>query len=365
MMMSDEGDSDFMSDSDMSSDDDFEVTEPRIKNEQYLEETVEAYSDEVFFEHFRLSKDTTQRIGEKYSTSQYFHDGSGQYGKLSAWHQVLIFLWYIGHQTASYRDVGDRFNVTISSVNRIVQRLTLFLSNLSIDIIKWPNEAEKRLSEEHFRANGFPNIIGAIDGSHIKIDRPINDPHSYINRKGYYSIQMQAVCDHKRKIIDVFIGYPGSVHDSRVFRNSPLQNSLEAKCGRYFILGDSGYPLQGNLLTPYKDRGNLTRRQQNYNIKLAKNRYVIEHNFGILKQKFRQLYHCKLRSPRLIIHLIRAACVLHNIAINDEFILNEEEILNQIPVDNVQPEDPDSEDDDNEHVELAIIRNRVANSLAM
>ncbi|KAJ8980498.1 hypothetical protein NQ317_000614 [Molorchus minor] len=139
---------------------------------------------------------------------------------------VLIYMWYMGHQTASFRDVGDRFDVTISSVNRIVRRLTLFLSNLSADIIKWPDENEKHISEEHFRSNGFPNVIGAIDGSHIKIDKPSNDP------------EMQAVCDHQRKIRDVFIGYPGSVHDSR----------------------DSGYPLQGNLLTPYKDRGNLTNK---------------------------------------------------------------------------------------------------------
>ncbi|KAJ8975441.1 hypothetical protein NQ317_014199 [Molorchus minor] len=112
-------------------------------------------------------------------------------------------------------------------------------SNLSPEIIKWPNDVEKRVSEEHFWENGFPNVLGAIDGSHIKIDKPDTDPDSYINRKGYYSIQMQAVCDHTQKILDVFIGYPGSVHDSRVFRNSPLKNNLEEKCGQYFLLADN------------------------------------------------------------------------------------------------------------------------------
>lgn len=97
----------------------------------------------------------------------------------------------MGHQTASFRDVADRFNVTISSINRIIYRLTMFLSNLSPEIIKWPTQNEKRISEEHFRANGFPNIIGAIDGTHIKLDKPENDPDSYLNRKGYYSIQVK------------------------------------------------------------------------------------------------------------------------------------------------------------------------------
>lgn len=75
-------------------------------------------------------------------------------------------------------------------LSRIIQRVTRFLSNLSPEIIKWPTEAQKQQSEEHFRTNGFPNIIGAIDGTHIKIDKPQTDPDSYINRKGYYSIQV-------------------------------------------------------------------------------------------------------------------------------------------------------------------------------
>lgn len=66
----------------------------------------------------------------------------------------------------------------------------MFLSNLSATVIAWPNENEKRIIEAHFREKGFPNVMGAIDGSHIKIDRPENDPESYINRKGYFSVQV-------------------------------------------------------------------------------------------------------------------------------------------------------------------------------
>jgi hypothetical protein len=33
---------------------------------------------------------------------------------------------------------------------------------------------------------------------------------------------MQAVCNKDKKFTDVFIGYPGSVHDSRILQNSDL-----------------------------------------------------------------------------------------------------------------------------------------------
>lgn len=50
--------------------------------------------------------------------------------------------------------------------------------------------AEKIEIEHHFANNGFPGVIGAIDGTHIKIDKPTVDPDSYMNRKNYYSIQV-------------------------------------------------------------------------------------------------------------------------------------------------------------------------------
>lgn len=31
---------------------------------------------------------------------------------------------------------------------------------------------------------------------------------------------MQAIADHKGKFLDIFVGYPGSVHDARVLKNS-------------------------------------------------------------------------------------------------------------------------------------------------
>lgn len=118
------------------------------------------YSEAVFFEHFRVSREISNNIAGLYRQSNLYKDNQGQFGNICALHQVRssylnniykltflstqvsIFLWYIGHQTASF------------------ERLAVYISNLSATIIKWPSEAEKRITEEHFRINGFPNIIG-------------------------------------------------------------------------------------------------------------------------------------------------------------------------------------------------------------
>lgn len=75
--------------------------------------------------------------------------------------------------------------------------MTYYLSNQAPNVIKWPTEEEKIEIEMHFRQNDFPGIIGIIDGTHIKIDKPSDDPDSYINRKGYYSIQVSCLCWNK------------------------------------------------------------------------------------------------------------------------------------------------------------------------
>ncbi|KAL6257704.1 hypothetical protein P5V15_011284 [Pogonomyrmex californicus] len=38
------------------------------------------------------------------------------------------------------------------------------------------------------RQNGFPSVIGALDGTHIVINTPNDYPEVYINRKGSHSI---------------------------------------------------------------------------------------------------------------------------------------------------------------------------------
>lgn len=93
------------------------------------------------------------------------------------------------------------------------------------------------------------------------------------------------------------------------------------------LLGDSAYACSDHLLTPYRDNGHLTARQKNFNRKLSSCRVYIEHTFGLLKQRFRQLYYCKLRGLKYLCHFIRATCVLHNLC-----DMEDEELFLSIPL---------------------------------
>ena len=110
----------------------------------------------------------------------------------------------------------------------------------------------------------MPGVIGAIDGTHIKIPGPSEHRDAYISRKGVPSMQLQVVCDKNMQFLDVYTGWPGSVHDSRVFNNSPLKTRLEALPPQFHLIGDSVYALNQYLLVPFRDNGHLTTLEKNF-----------------------------------------------------------------------------------------------------
>ena len=102
-------------------------------------------------------------------------------------------------------------------------------------------------------------MVGLIDGTHISIRTPVEEPDAYINRKKFHSINVQVICYENMVFTDVVAGWPGSVHDSRVLQNSAVSHTAANKfSGNTHLLGDGGYPLQTWLLTPYRDNGHLT-----------------------------------------------------------------------------------------------------------
>lgn len=104
----------------------------------------------------------------------------------------------------------------------------------------------------HSYLTGFPQVVGLIDGTQIPIVAPYKNPEQYVNRHGDFSLATQIVVNHRGAITHLSCRWPGSVHDSRILQESCLQGVLDRHMlGRYFLLGDTGYHCQTNLITPY------------------------------------------------------------------------------------------------------------------
>lgn len=295
---------------------------PRTEN--YAEITVPAYSIDDFRKHFRMSRASFDiLLGEIVRNSgddlPLYPSTSGGRPPISPCKHLLVALWFLGNKCCM-RDVSDRFNICDYSVWMIVRRVCRILVRLAPVHIQWPHGAGvARISDSFEEIALLPGCIGAIDGTHIEVKPPADDMDSYRNRLHYYSVVLQAVCDPEMVFTSCYAGYPGSVHDARVFRNSTLaleaathQNVLYPR--QTYLVGDGAYPLEQWLMVPVKQRGHpLTWQERDYNTDHAKTRNVIERAFRLLKCRWRKLLYLDLDTPEDYPTLIIACCVLHNI----------------------------------------------------
>ena len=118
---------------------------------------------------------------------------------VSAEMQVLITLRFLA--SGSFLQViGDTFlSFDKSTVSRVVRRVTLALTAKLGDFVRFPSTRAERdeIKQGLFRVGGFPCAIGCIDGTHVRITAPQETEPDYVNRKGYHSINVQAICDHR------------------------------------------------------------------------------------------------------------------------------------------------------------------------
>jgi len=110
------------------------------------------------------------------------------------------------------RSVGERFDISKSTLFACFERVIATLNNVSSQVICWPRQEELVTIKEKFKAMaGIDGVIAAVDGTYVPIKAPSENPDVYITRKCQYAITLQAMCDSNMKFVDCFVGYPGSV----------------------------------------------------------------------------------------------------------------------------------------------------------
>ena len=204
--------------------------------------------------------------------------------------------------------VSHIFGIGRSTVHSILREFVEAVNHNLSYMVDWPNlQTLKETAKEFEALQGLPNCVGALDGTHISIQGP---PHKsrqedYKNRKGHYSIIMQAVVDANCCFTYLHVGLPGRNHDYSHFRQTGFYNmavngqlsGLNCPPNVFnphvsihpYIIADKAYPLTTWLITPFKPNPGM-RLNTDYvmfNTHHSKTRVVVERAFAILKERSR------------------------------------------------------------------------------
>lgn len=279
------------------------------------------FDDNDFKQRYRLSKATVMDLVHNIGND--LKHKTCRNKSLSPLEQILLTLRF--YATGAFQQlVGDDLRIHKSTACRVIQRVTHQIASLSRQHIMMPHSADDLAATKtgFYNIANFPRVVGAIDCTHIKIQSPGGErAELYRNRKGYFSLNVQCICDADLKLRHIVARWPGSVHDSTIFNHSPLPAEFEmGTYGNGFLLGDSGYACKPYLLTPLLTPE--TRAEVNYNRAQIRTRNTVERFFGVLKRRFPCLQNGLRLKLETIPKVIVACGVLHNICKqqNDEFV---------------------------------------------
>lgn len=273
----------------------------------------EMFTDAEFKMRYRFDKNTVVHLSNIISST--LAPLSHRKYTLSVLEQIFITLRF--YATGTFQVViGDDINVHKTTVSRVVYKVSKEIAKLARSYIRMPNSEDLReVKTQFFNIAGFINVIGCVDGTHIPIQSPGGEhAELFRNRKGFFSINVQVVCDAKLYIRDIDARWHGSTHDSTVYHSSFLRARLDNNEIDGHLLGDSAYPCGRYIMTPFLNP--TTNAEKLYNEAQIKTRNIVERTFGVWKRRFP----CLSQKLRLklshTLAVIVSTAVLHNIALH-------------------------------------------------
>lgn len=243
--------------------------------------------------------------------------------------QLAVTLDRLGHEGngSCFNRLIPTWGVSVGSLNNFTKRCFFALEAALKGQLRWPGRAERQTIAQEFALKGFPGCVGLIDGTLVPLSqRPKEDGECYYSRKCRYHVNVQIICDHKKKItflhagktlfllsVDlwiskpglpslhesflVFAGMPGSCGDNTCFERTSVcrrQNDGSLFGRDQYLLADSGYDAMPHVVASYK-RIDTSAHREKFNFCVAKCRVLSEHCIGILKSRWHSLREIRIQ----------------------------------------------------------------------
>ncbi|GBG73630.1 hypothetical protein CBR_g16973 [Chara braunii] len=238
-----------------------------------------------------------------------------------------LYRWASGE---TYESSSCSFGIGRASGLVAVRDVTAALLSVYREKVAWSTGVLKAIVLRAFADKGFPNCHGCIDCTHIYVDKPANaSAEDYYDRKRRFSVVAQVVVDLDLRILNVFVGYPGSCHDVRIIHLSSLWS--RAAVGKLFrgplvllpfqvqtngyLLADNGYPPSEWIVVPFGGTAQSP-QETHFDNKQKTARGAVQRAFGRLKGMWRLFLGSHKTNMENLPQQFVTVCILHNILID-------------------------------------------------
>ncbi|XP_059191461.1 uncharacterized protein LOC131973472 [Centropristis striata] len=292
----------------------------------------ESFDEEEWKAQFRVSRDTfdylVERVGPAIKRRR-----TNYRAPIEPRRRLAITLWWFA-RSGEYRSIAGMFGVGIATVCVIVRQVTsAIVDRLYRRVVSLPTGQRLDDTIRAFKDRCYPQCAGAIGGTHIPIAPPRDNPDHYINRRGWHSVLLQAVVDHRVCFTDVYAGWPGSTSSATVLSSSDLYLKAEDRPDGYLfprqksivsdgveipvhLIGDASFPLKPWLMKGYSQEHQLSPEQRRFTYTLTSAWSVVDTAFTRLKGRWRCLLKKSDIDVCMMPRVVAACCVLHNICEN-------------------------------------------------
>ncbi len=165
----------------------------------WFEETVMPHwTDREWIRNFRMKKASFQMLCQLLEPALPQREVTNAKKPVPLEKRVTICIWRLA-TPCEYRTIGHLFGVARSTACMITHEVVAaIIAVVYPQYVKWPNGNELLDVVRGFEYHrGMPQCAGAIDGTHIHVTPPEEQQANYLNRKGFHSIVLQAVCDYR------------------------------------------------------------------------------------------------------------------------------------------------------------------------
>lgn len=255
-----------------------------------------------------------------------------------------------GYSLAQTLDLFWPYHVGESSVysvfSDVLRRVATHLN--TVHFPRSESECKKAADDfQRLRKSPIWGVVSALDGISVAIKCPTladtPSPRSFYNRKGFYSVCVQAACAADYSFTFFNASNCGSTHDSTAFSTSSLHTLLskapEAEGLPEFavVAADDAYgngSCLGRVMTPKSGTG-LSPEMDVFNYFWSSLRCIIEQAFGILVSRWGILWSPLRYSLEKNILIIEACIKMHNYIVahrraRDESSVSAESLLANI-----------------------------------